>query len=164
MADQKLSMLFASVPAADFDGEEIIEVTQGGSTKGGKLKGLKRLILIPLAIACSDETTPLAAGTNVTEFINPYPTAFNVVDVVASLTGAQTSGSTLTVDINEAGVSILSTAITIDNGETSSRSAAAPPVVSDGSIAAGAKIGIDIDQVGDGTATGLKVYLLGFPT
>lgn len=164
MADQKLSMLFASDPAADFDGEEIFETTQGGATKGGKLKGLKRLMLIPLAIACSDETTALTTGTNKAKFINPYPTAFNVVDVVASLSTGQTGGSTFTVDINEAGVSILSTKITIDNGETTSRTAVAAPVVSDGSIAAGAEVGVDIDQVGDGTAKGLKIYLLGYPT
>jgi len=116
-----------------------------------------------LAIACSDETTPLTTGTNKARFINPYSTAFNVVAVVASLSVAQTGGSIFTVDINEAGVSILSTKLTIDNGEKNSSTAATAPVISDASIAAFAEIGIDIDQIGDGTAKGLKVYLIGYP-
>ena len=117
-----------------------------------------------LAVACSDETTALTTGTNKVKFINPYSTAFNVVSVVASLSTAQTSGSIFTVDINEAGTSILSTKLTIDNGETNSSTAATAAVISDASIAAFAEIGIDIDQIGDGTAKGLKVYLIGYPT
>lgn len=117
-----------------------------------------------LAIACSDETTALTTGTNKAKFINPYGTAFNVAAVVASLSTAQASGSIFTVDINEAGTSILSTKLTIDNTETNSSTAATPAVISDASIAAYAEIEVDIDQIGDGTAKGLKVYLIGFPS
>lgn len=117
-----------------------------------------------LAIACSDETTALTSGTGKATFINPFSTAFNVTAVVASLTTAQTSGLIFTVDINEAGVSILSTKLTIDNAETNSSTAATAAVISDASIAAYAAISIDIDQVGDGTAKGLKVYLVGYPS
>lgn len=117
-----------------------------------------------LAIACSDEATALTAGTNKVKFINPYSTAFNVLAVVASLSTGQTGGSIFTVDINEAGVSILSTKLTIDNGETNSSTAATAAVISDASIAAYAEISVDIDQIGDGTAKGLKVYLIGYPT
>lgn len=119
---------------------------------------------VVLAIACSDETTALTVGANKVKFINPYGTAFNVTAVVASLSTAQTSGSILTVDVNEAGTSILSTKLTIDNTETNSSTAATPPVISDASIAAYAEIEVDIDQVGDGTAKGLKVYLIGYPS
>lgn len=119
---------------------------------------------VTLAIACSDETTALTAGTNKVKFINPYSTAFNVTAVVASLSTAQTSGSIFTVDINEAGASILSTKLTIDNTETNSSTAATAAVISDASIAAYAEISVDIDQIGDGTAKGLKVYLIGYPT
>lgn len=114
-----------------------------------------------LAIACSDETTALSAGTAKVTFINPFPNVFTVTGVVASLSTAQTSGSIFTVDINEAGVSILSTKLTIDNTEKNSSTAATPAVVSDASIAAYGEITIDIDQVGDGTAKGLKVYIIG---
>jgi hypothetical protein len=117
-----------------------------------------------IAIACSDESTALTAGTNKVKFINPYTTVFNVTGVAASLSTAQTSGSIFTVDINEAGTSILSTKITIDNTETTTSTAATAAVISDASIAAAAEIEVDIDQVGDGTAKGLKIYLIGYPS
>lgn len=117
-----------------------------------------------LAIACSDETTALTTGTNKVKFTNPFATAFNVTAVVGSLSTAQTSGSIFTVDVNEAGTTILSTKLTIDNTETTSGTAATAPVISDASIAAYAEIEVDIDQVGDGTAKGLKVYIIGYPS
>lgn len=112
-----------------------------------------------IIIACSDETTALAAGTAKVTFRMPY--AFTLQGVRASLTTAQTSGSILTVDINEGGTSVLSTKLTIDNTEKTSTTAATPPVISDTSLADDAEITVDIDQVGDGTAKGLKVVLIG---
>ena len=112
-----------------------------------------------LVIACSDETTALAIGAGKVTFRMPY--AFTLTAVRASLTIAQTSGSILTVDINEGGSSVLSTKLTIDNTEKTSTTAATAAVVSDASLADDAEITIDIDQVGDGTAKGLKVYLIG---
>jgi hypothetical protein len=116
-----------------------------------------------LVAACSDESTALTTGTAKVTFRNPYATAFHITHVKASLTTAQATGSVLTVDINEAGASILSTKLTFDNTEKTTESAATPPVVSDNSIAADAEITVDIDQVGDGTAKGLKVYIIGYP-
>ena len=91
------------------------------------------------------------------------PYAFTLSGVRASLTTAQASGSLFTVDINESGASILSTKLTIDNTEKTSTTAATPPVISDINLADDAEITIDIDQVGDGSAKGLKVYLIGEP-
>lgn len=133
-----------------FDGTAWAELATGGS--GGA-------VTESIIIACSDEVTALTAGTNKVTFRMPY--AFTLTAVYASLTTAQTSGAIFTVDINEAGASILSTKLTIDNGEDDSATAAAPAVLSDTSLAARAKITIDIDQVGDGTAKGLKVTLVG---
>jgi hypothetical protein len=65
------------------------------------------------------------------------------------------------VDIHESGTTILSTKLTIDNGEKTSTTAATPPVISDSALADDAEITVDIDQIGDGTAKGLKVYLIG---
>jgi len=112
-----------------------------------------------MILDCSDETTALTAGTGKKTFRMPWPFALD--EVRASLSTAQTSGSIFTVDINEGGTSILSTKITIDNGEKTSVTAAAPAVISDAALADDAEITIDIDQVGDGTAKGLKVYLIG---
>ena len=126
---------------------------QGQSSGGGASS------ITALPIACSDEATPLTVGASKVTFRMPF--AMTLSDVRASLTTAQASGSLLTVDINAAGASILSTKLTVDNTEKSSKSAATPPVISDALLADDAEITIDIDQVGNGTAAGLKVYLIG---
>lgn len=114
---------------------------------------------LSVSIAASDETTDLSVGTALATFRMPY--GMNVTEVRASVTTAPT-GSTLQVDINEGGVSILSTPITIDSGEKTSTTAATPPVISDSSLADDAEITIDIDQVGATIAgTGLKITLIG---
>ncbi len=112
-----------------------------------------------IQVAVSDEGTALTAGTAKLTF--RMPRALTLSAVRASLTVAQTSGGTLTVDINEAGSSILSTKLTIDNGERTSTTAATAAVISDAALADDAEITIDIDTVGDGTAKGLKVLLVG---
>lgn len=112
-------------------------------------------------IACSDETTALTAGTGKAEFQMPY--AFTVTEVFATVTTAPTGGTLLTVDINEGGTSIISTKITIDASEKTSRTAATPAVISDSSLANNAVMTIDIDAIGSTIAgAGLKVYIIGY--
>jgi hypothetical protein len=89
------------------------------------------------------------------------PYAMTVTAVRASLSTAQASGSIFTVDINEGGTTILSTKLTIDNTEKTSTTAATAAVISDSALADDAEITIDIDQIGDGTAKGLKVTIIG---
>ena len=137
---------------------------QSGSNVKALLSAIKTWVINGLAteyltIACSDETTALTAGTAKITFRIPY--AMTLTEVRANLNTAQTSGSVFTVDINENGSSILSTKLTIDNTEKTSTTAATAPVISDGNLADDAEITIDIDQVGDGTAKGLKVTLIG---
>jgi hypothetical protein len=112
-----------------------------------------------LVIAASDETTALTAGNGKITF--RMPRAVTLTAVRASLTTAQASGSIFTVDINENGTTILSTKLTIDNTEKTSTTAATPPVISDTALADDAEITIDIDQIGNGSAKGLKVMLIG---
>ena len=112
-----------------------------------------------LVVAASDETTALATGTAKITF--RMPRAVTLTAVRASLTTAQASGTIFTVDINEGGTSILSTKLTIDNTEKTSTTAATPPVISDTALADDAEITIDIDQIGNGSAKGLKVMLIG---
>ena len=109
-------------------------------------------------IACSDEDTDLTSGiTAKATFTVPY--TYTLTDVKAAVNSAPT-GSNLIVDINKNGSSILSTKLSIDDGETSSSTAATPVVISDSSLPDGSVISIDIDQVG-GTnpGKGLKVTL-----
>jgi hypothetical protein len=115
-----------------------------------------------IIIAASDETTDLIVGPSVSTFRMPF--AMTVTSVKASLTTAAT-GAALQCDINEGGVSILSTPITIDVTELTSTTAAVPPVISDSSLADDASITVDIDQVGSTIiGAGLKVTLVGYRT
>jgi hypothetical protein len=124
------------------------------------------IVLVPIQVACSDETTALTTGTAKVTFRMPFAMTLlaGSAGVRASVTTAPT-GSVLTVDINESGSTILSTKITIDATEKTSTTAATPPVISDTSLADDAEITIDIDTIGSTIAgTGLKVTLIGYPT
>lgn len=137
-----------------------IAITANGTT-AQYIRGDGSLAALPfeLVVAASDETTALTAGNAKITF--RMPRAVTLTAVRASLTTAQASGNIFTVDINESGTSILSTKLTIDNTEKTSTTAATPPVISDTALADDAEITIDIDQIGNGTATGLKVALIG---
>lgn len=149
-----------SVANSPVTGAGTLAVTGAGTT-AQYIRGDGTLAALPfeLVVAASDEGTALTAGTNKITF--RMPRAVTLTAVRASLTTAQASGSIFTVDINENGTSILSTKLTIDNTEKTSTTAATPPVISDANLADDAEITIDIDQIGNGTATGLKVTLIG---
>lgn len=112
-----------------------------------------------LYIAVGDETTAITAGVGKVSF--RMARGITLSAVIATLVTAQTGGTVVTVDINANGVSILSTKLTIDNAEKTSTTAATPAVISDTGLAADEEITIDIDTVGDGTAKGLKIMLVG---
>lgn len=113
-----------------------------------------------ILIACSDETTALTTGTAKVTFRMPY--AMTLTAVRASVTTAPT-GSTLIVDINDGGTTIMSTnKLSIDATEKTSTTAATAAGITDTTLADDAEITIDIDQVGSTVAgAGLKVYLIG---
>jgi hypothetical protein len=107
-------------------------------------------------VAASDEFSPLIAGTGKLTF--RMPRARTLLSIKASLNAPQTSGSIVTIDVNEAGSSILSTKLTFDNNETTTVTAATAAVISDSSLASDAIITIDFDQVDAATAAaGLKI-------
>lgn len=118
-------------------------------------------VSIPIEIqsAASDELTPLTPGTSKVTF--RLPTAFTLTEVRASLTTAQSSGLDFTVDINQNGTSILGTLLTINNTQKTSTTASVPATIATSSLTDDAEITVDIDQIGDGTATGLKITLIG---
>jgi hypothetical protein len=137
---------------ATFDGTTGKLLQDGGKT-------VADLTAVAIGIACSDETTALTTGTAKATFRMPY--AMTLTAVRASVNTAPT-GSVLTVDINEAGTTILSTKLTIDASEKTSTTAATPAVISDSALADDAEITIDIDGVGSTIAgKGLKVWLIG---
>ena len=108
-------------------------------------------------IAISDETTALTAGTSKRTF--RMPIGCTITKVRSNVVTAPT-GSTLIVDINESGTSILSTKLSIDASEKTSKTAASAAVISDATIANDAEMTIDIDQVGSTIAgAGLKLTI-----
>jgi hypothetical protein len=163
---QKISGLTAKGTAlATTDLIEISQSAGGGayvtrSVTGANIKSLAQSGLpVEFVIAASDESTALTTGTAKVTFRMPH--AMTLTGVRASLSTAQASGSIFTVDINEGGTSVLSTKLTIDNTEKTSTTAATPAVISDSALADDAEITIDIDQIGNGTAQGWKVVLIG---
>lgn len=121
------------------------------------------IVETPLICACSDETTALVIGAGKVTFRMPFKCILTEVPS-ASLTVAQTSGSTFTVDINKNGTTIFTTRITIDNTEKTTATAAVAAVLTTApaftAFAKDDEVTIDLDQIGDGTAKGLKVLLL----
>ena len=113
-------------------------------------------------VAASDESTALTTGTAKVSWRMPY--AFTLTAGAGGLTAScnqAPTGAILTMDINEAGSTILSTKLTIAIGSTTSVGGTAP-VISDVNLAANALMTIDIDQIGSSNAgTGLKVTLIG---
>jgi hypothetical protein len=111
------------------------------------------------AIALSDETTEFTvASTALGTFRMPYD--MNLTRVKASLT---VTGSTdMVLDVNVSGSSILSTKLTIDSGDLTSKGASTPYVIEpdSSSLSDDDEISVDIDAVGSGSA-GLKIYLIG---
>lgn len=124
------------------------------------------VVPVPVQIAVSDETTDLTTGTAKVTFRMPFAmTLLSGSNGVRASVGTAPTGADLQIDINEGGVSILSTPITIDAGEKTSTTAATPPVISDTALADDAEITIDIDQVGSTVpGAGLKVTLIGYKT
>lgn len=112
-----------------------------------------------LTVAISDETTPLTAGAGKVTMRAPF--AMYLTGVRASVTSAPT-GAALVLDINEGGVSVLSTKLSIDATEKTSTTAASAAVISDPNIADDAELTFDVDQVGSSFAgAGAKITLLG---
>ncbi|MGB4107786.1 MAG: hypothetical protein WBK55_08330 [Alphaproteobacteria bacterium] len=103
-------------------------------------------------VAMSDQTSDLS--TSPTQKAHLFLPAAATVNAVRAYVETAPTGSTIIVDLNEAGSTILSTRITIDASEfnggssTAQGTAAAAAVVSDTSIAANAKITFDLDQRG----------------
>ena len=118
---------------------------------------------VAVQFACGDETTAIDATGQKLSFRMPFAMTLNagILGVKGSLVTAGT-GALLTVDINEAGSTILSTKLTFDASETTTISASTPVVISDVNLSADAIITVDIDQLdGGGVATGLKITLMG---
>jgi hypothetical protein len=134
-------------------------VTAGSTTTftNKDLTGASNTLPAEWGFAVTDESTAITTGTAMITFRMPF--AMTVTSVRCNLNTVSSSGNPA-VDINEAGVSIFSTTLTIDASEKTSVSAATPAVISDSALADDAEITVDIDTAGTG-AKGLKCTLIG---
>src|SRR5690606_38193149 len=112
------------------------------------------------AFALSDESSSLTTGTGKTSY--HWPHDFVITGLIATVNTAPTDDDII-VDVNVEGSSILSTKLSIDDGENTSETAATPPVLTGTTINKGELVSFDIDQVGSTVAgTGLKVSVIGY--
>lgn len=109
-----------------------------------------------LSVAVSDELYAFSSGPAALTFRAPQ--AMQLSDLLASVKTASTAGP-ITIDVNVNGASILSTKLTIDQGEKTSASAAVPCVISSARIEQDDEITIDIDGAG-ANAVGLKLNFI----
>lgn len=145
------------------DGDVIVDDAAGESvtifkweTRRSTLAGVAPAPVYSMTIALSDLTTELEAAADVGYWDPPFPI---VIDSVSASVFVEPDGSEIEVDILEAGVTILSTALTIDDGETSSATAAVPAVVSDATVSG--RLTFDIVAVGSTTGgNGLQVTIV----
>jgi hypothetical protein len=160
MRDGRILTVYGYQPAAPYTNSDI---------KCAPLTETKvKAGLITIPIACGDESTAATTGTAKVTFRMPCGMLLKPggAGVRANAKTAPT-GAALVIDINEdtggGATSILSTKLSIDAGEKTSVSAAAPAVISDRILADDSEITIDFDQVGSTVAgAGIKVSLIGW--
>ena len=111
MATKKISQLTAK--GANLEANDLLIVSDyNGSTYDSKYVTGAEVMQEVIQLAVSDETTALTTGTAKLTFRMPF--AMTVTEVRSSLSTAGSTSGTTTIDINEGGVSILSTKLTID--------------------------------------------------
>lgn len=112
-------------------------------------------------IALSDEATAITTGTAKVTWRMPY--AFTLTNIRGNLNTVSSSGSPI-IDVNEAGVSVMTTnKVLIDVSEFTSVTAVTAVTLTDTSLADDAAMTADIDVAGTG-AKGLKICLIGYQT
>ena len=133
------------------------------SGSGFLSRGSAKNIRLPesIVIKCGNPDTAISA-TGLVQDIPDFPQSMRFVGIAAAVTTTQTSGNVLTVDVTINAVSVFSTRITIDNGQTKSSASTLQPVLSTFEIDVGDNLQVVITQVGDGTAAGLTVTLTGY--
>ena len=110
-----------------------------------------------LGFACSDETSALTVGQAIAI---DMPHDMTVTTVYASLATAGATSS-ITVDVEDEGTSILSSVLTLAAGSENTETSTFTGAASSYTLSKGDKLTIDIDSIDDGTGAGLKVVLLG---
>ena len=138
------------IPYVTYDEANIPATPGGGGGSGASY------FMVP----CTDRLTPISAASADLSNIQDWmmQSSLSVTMVHASLSQPATTG-TFTIDILRNGVSVLSTLLTIDAGESNSTTAAVPAILSDFDWSEGDTITVAVTDDADGTASGLKLYI-----
>jgi len=151
------SLYAVGIPTTNLNTTDGHMVAYNATNNEFEMRGEKVVIMLYAS------ATEASLVTGVTKDYIVMPFAMTITEVYATVNTAPT-GSVCTFDINN-GFSILSTKITIDSSEFSSKTAATPPVVSNTSIASGDRITVDVDGVGSLTPGGGGIiYIIGHIT
>jgi hypothetical protein len=147
----------------DLNSSNIIKHT--GAAKGDQLiynltctKYESKPVRETFKIDFGNETTVISTGNGQKEFQMPYD--FTITEVFATVATASSSGL-VTIQIQQNALDILSTELTIDASEKTSRTAATPVVIADNTMDNNGIITFDLDGVGTGV-TGLVLYVIGY--
>lgn len=146
-ASSTKTFTFPNATATVLTTNAAVTVAQGGTGASTKAAAITNLGLNQeYCVAMSDQATDLTTGTAKATLY--FPAAATVSTVRAYVNTAPTD-STIIVDINEAGATLMSTTkLSIDASEKTSGTATSAAVLTDTAIAANAEITFDIDQVG----------------
>lgn len=111
-----------------------------------------------IPFAFNTETDNISIGSTKITFVSPN---FDITITGVSVNlNTPPIGADATFDILVGGVSILSTVVTIDDGDTNSEDSATPPVISTALVSANSVITLDILTIGTTLAgTGGKSYI-----
>lgn len=156
--------IFTSIPSnkKGFNGEVIIVGTPGNYTFYLFVSG--NWVPLPsfsasrfLTYRAVSSGTTLSTGTKIGgDWVIPF--TGTVTAVGATVDTAGTTG-TMQVNILKNGTTILSTKITLDSTEKTSRTAATPPVISVPGAATGDIFTFNVDTVQTTPATGLTIFM-----
>lgn len=115
-------------------------------------------LLVRIVAATTDNTVANVVGG---DYVMPY--SGNFYQVGATVDTAGVTG-TETIDVNLNGSTILSTKITIDTGEKTSRTAATPSFIASPNFKIGDIVTFDVDGVQTTAAKGLTIFMIVVPT
>ena len=110
-----------------------------------------------MGFALSDETSALTTGQKIA---TDMPVSMNVKRVYASV-GTAGGTSAITIDVEDEGVTILNAVVSISAGANNAETSTFTGAASSYQLTKGDALTIDVDSIDDGTANGLKVYLIG---
>ena len=131
-------------------------------SSGTTLTSNQLQILNTIPLVCSDEKTDIVASLTESKIKFVFQTPQSFTNIIGEL-NVSAAGGTFTVDITKNGVSILSTYLTFDSGETSTRTALIPKVLTTSPVSfdIGDYVEVFVRMVGALVpGKGLKIYLM----